>query len=249
MCMPAPGKKTYQPAIDAATVPAPIAQWHAKGQGWVGGARFATARTIMSSAFSLIRQGPAVVEYEARYRFAPRGEYVWRLRLSPGMPIAIVTEEFDMGAIAKGEDMLVLELNRGWQPKKIGWVPGSGEQDLPVLQQKSFADYIASKRKDQPVQAPVGGFGEQPAPRMPGQGMLFLEPITPAGRWGANKGGVQLWDGDTPGSGANIALVTLFDGSWRRSMSLDTWYQPEGGVAVSLPIERALPALVAGSDR
>ena len=234
--MPAPGQKTYDPPVNAATVPAPIAQWNAQGQGWIGGAHFATARKIASSAFSIIRQGPAVVEYEARYRFAPQGEYVWRLRLSPGMPLAIVTEEFDMGAITKGDDLLVLELHRGWQPKHIGWVPGSGEQLLPKLIQKNYADYLDDKKKGQATQASVGGVGTAPAPPMPGAGMMFLEPMTPAGRWGANKGGVHFWDGDAPGTGANIGVVTLSDGSWRRSMAMDTWYRQDAGMVLSLPL-------------
>lgn len=234
--MPAPGTKTYDPAADAATVPAPLAQWNPGSQGWMGGAHFNTAHKVASAAFSLVRQGPAVVEYEARYRFAPTGEYVWRLRLSPGMPIAIVTEEFDMGAISNGEDQLVLDLHREWTPANLGWVAGSGEQQLPPLNVSTYDAYIAQRMKVMPDRAQVGGVGEQPAPHAPAAGALFLEPLTVAGRWGANKGGVQVWDGAQPGAGRNIGVVTLSDGSWRRAMSMDTWYQAGAGVQVALPI-------------
>ena len=124
--MPLPDQRVYEGGADASEVPAPILQWNQGGNGWMGGARFVTPRKVASHQFSVVREGPACVEYEARYTFAPTGQYVWRLRLSPGMPIAIVTEEFDFGEITDGEDLLVLDLHTGWQPRNVAWLPGAG---------------------------------------------------------------------------------------------------------------------------
>ncbi len=229
--MPAPGKKTYEPAAEASTVPAPIRQWAVGGGEWIGGAHFQTARKVASYAFSIVRQGPAVVEYEARYNFVPRGEYVWRLRLSPGMPLAIVTEEFDVGEITDGGDLLMLDLHRGWQPQNVGWVPGSGEQQMPVLETRAYdAAYLDAKRQAQGQAAPVGGVGEAPAPYLPEPGLFLLDKIAPAGRWGGLKGGVQVEDG------RSVGLIPLYAGSWRRAMALNVWYQDQVGMTVGLPL-------------
>ena len=234
--MLAPGKKTYEPAAEAAGVPAPLTQWAVQGP-WMGGARFRTARKVTSYAFSLIRQGPAVVEYEARYRFAPKGEYVWRLRLSPGVPVAVVSEEFDFGEITNGEDLLLLDLHKGWQPEKVGWVPGSGEQQMPVLETGAYdAGYLDAKRKAGAQAAPVGGVGEAPAPVVPEPGLFLLDKLAPAGRWGGLKGGVQVWDGAQPGEGRSLGMVPLFAGAWRRTMALNVWYGDQGGMTVGLPL-------------
>lgn len=236
--MPAPQEKRYEPAADAATVPTPLREWDVRGAGWMGATRFRTDRKVAAHAFRIVRQGPAVVEYEARYTFAPRGEYVWRLRLSQGMPVAVVTEEFDMGEMTEGEDLLMLDLHRGWQPQNVGWVPGSGEQQMPVLETGAYdAAYVEAKRRAGAQAAPVGGVGEAPAPYLPGPGMFLLEKIAPAGRWGGLRGGVQVGDGDlVAGGGRTIGVVPLHAGSWRRAMSLCVWYRDEGGMSVGLPL-------------
>ncbi|NQT88292.1 hypothetical protein HQ560_16105, partial [bacterium] len=116
--MPLPGAKTYAEPVEAAKAPPPILQWAHGDHGWMGGARFATKRTIASHTFTIVRNGPACIEYEARYRFSPKGEYVWRVRLSPLMPIAVVTEEFDVGEMTDGHDLLLLDLHKGWTPER-----------------------------------------------------------------------------------------------------------------------------------
>ena len=158
--MPPPGDKKYAEAIDAATAPPPILQWEHGGLGWMGGARFVTPRKIVSHAFSVVRQGLACVEYEARYRFAPKGEYVWRIRLSPGMPIAVVAEEFDFRETTDGKDLLMLDLHAGWKPQQAGLVGGAGEQLMPKFETSAYDAYVESKRKAT-LQAPTDGGASQ----------------------------------------------------------------------------------------
>lgn len=237
--MPAPAAKTFAPPVAAAQAAPPILRWAGADGAWMGGARFVTPRKVAAQTFRIVRQGPAVVEYEARYVFEPKGEYVWRLRLSPGEPLAVVAEEFDFGEVTGGEDLLLLSLHRGWQPTSIGWVPSAGEQQMPRLRSSALdAAYIDSKRKGKSAEPAVGGVGQAPAPVVPQEGMVLFEKLVPAGRWGDLKGGVQVWDGDAaqPGSGRNIGLVPLSVGSWRRAMALNAWYQEGGGVTVGLPL-------------
>ena len=159
----------------------------------MGSTRFVTKRQVAAESFRVVRQGPAVTEYEARYTSGRAG--VCRVRLSPSVPLALVTEEFDFGEVTPGEDLLLLDLNRGWQPQGIAWVPGSGEQQMPVLQSSAYADFVDGKRRAKPAEAPVGGVGQAPAPYRPAQGLVLLDKILPAGRWGDAKGGVQVWAG------------------------------------------------------
>jgi hypothetical protein len=234
--MPLPGRKTYSPSADASTVLAPIAAWAGSDGRWMGAAAFATPRKIRSHRFRVLRRGPAVVEYEARYTFAPKGRYVWRVRLSPGMPIAVVTEEFDVGEVTRGEDMVLLDLHKGWRPQSLATSGGQTEQHLPELTRQPLGAYVRRQKKSPGTDPPVGGVGNPPRPVVPAEGMVLLAKIVPGGKWGGYKGCVQVYDGDQPGTGRNIAFVPLFTGSWRRAMAVNAWHQARRGVVLSLPI-------------
>lgn len=236
--MPAPKTESFTDPIDASKAMPPILAWAGSDGAWMGAAQFVTARKVASQAFRFVRQGPAVVEYEARYEFAPKGQYVWRLRLSPGMPLAFVTEEFDFTQMTDGEDHLLLDVHRAWQPGNIGWAGGGGEQQMPSLRSESYDRYLAGKQHTKPVEASVGGVGEAPRPFMPDKAVVLLEKILPAGRWGDPKCGLILWDGeaDQPGSGRNIGVVPLSPGSWRRTMAICAWYQENAGIRLALPL-------------
>jgi hypothetical protein len=234
--LPKAGTQTFADPIDAAKATPPILQWAGKDGTMMGGARFVTQRKVSEQRFTVLRDGPAVVEYEARYRFVPKGEYVWRVRVSPGVPLAIVSEEFDFGTVTNGEDRLVLDLHKGWQPQNVGWVNGANEQLLPTTSTSAYAAYIEKKKTATIAAAPVGGVGDAPAPYKFEKDLIFLEQIYPGGRWGALKGGQQVWDGADPAAGRSLAVVPLFLGSWRHAMSLETWYKEGAGIEVSLPI-------------
>ena len=66
------GEKSHAAPIDAAQAAPPIRKWSGADGAWMGAARFVTSRKIAAEKFRLVRQGPAVVEYEARYTFDPR---------------------------------------------------------------------------------------------------------------------------------------------------------------------------------
>ncbi|OPZ25953.1 MAG: hypothetical protein BWZ02_02235 [Lentisphaerae bacterium ADurb.BinA184] len=226
--MPAPGERALDPAVEMSQVPAPLSQWRQAGQDWVGAARFVSKRRVGSSVFRVVRQGPACFEYEARYAFVPRGEYVWRLRLSPGVPVAVVTEEYDLGEVTQGEDMLVLSLHKGWPAPLLGRLAG-GVQASPM------ADYV-KQRKGAQDSVPVGGVGQAPSPVAPEAGLVALPAIVPGGKWGGLLGGLQVYDAEPPESGRNLAVATLHVGSWRRATAINAWYKEGEGVLLSLPV-------------
>ena len=230
--MPAPHTATFDEGLEAGAATPPLLQWANAGGGWMGGAHFVSSRKIVSQTFSLIRQGPVVVEYEARYRFLPTGEYVWRLRICTEMPIAIISEEFDFDAVTQGEHLLVLDLHAGWRPSQIGIANGTQYAPAPSTTWTAFDAYLETKRTTAPQAPPVGGVGIAPTPVRPGEDWLLLEQIVPGGRWGAMTAGVQVSDDH----GRQIAIVPLYLGSWRRTMALDAWYHDNAGIAICLPI-------------
>ncbi len=238
--VPKPGDINLPQARPAAEVEGPLKGWKPKGfDKWIGATRFVTDRRISTAAFRLSRRGPAVCEYEARYSFSPRGKYVWRLQIAGGMPIIRIVEEFDAGEITDGKDFLVVELHKGWTPQNILWIGQQPEgQNIPTGAGNSFAQYLEQKRVAQPVDAPVGGTGQAPAPAPPEKGLFLLDRTVPAGKWGGYVGGAQIWDGDpnNPLSGPNLAFVPLFVGSWRRTMAINAWHKDGTGIVLALPI-------------
>ena len=114
--VPAPQEKTLSKPTLASEVPAPLAGFKRQGHDWIGGSHFQGERKILSYAFRMIEEGPASMEYEARYRFTPAGEYACRIQVVNGLPYALVTEEFDFGSMTDGHDFLVLDITSGWSP-------------------------------------------------------------------------------------------------------------------------------------
>jgi len=221
--LPAAGTQTYNPAIEAAQATPPILGWAGADGQWMGGARFVTERQVTAMTAQVLRQGPAVVDYEIRYTFEPKGEYICRVRMVAGVPLASVVDEFDFGSITAGRDLLVLDLHRGWTPAGVGFIRGSGEQQLPRFDVQPYATVAQTK----PMAPPTGQPGEAPAYALPESGLACL---------GNLRRGMQVWDGAQPGTGRNIAFIPLHMGSWRRGMATPGWFKQNTGVEISLPV-------------
>ena len=236
--LPPVGSRTFAAPTPAAEVTSPLLQWKGAGADWIGGTRFATSRTFTSQAFKLIRRGPACIEFEARYGFAPKGEYVMRVRLSPGMPLAVVSEEFDMGETTRGEDYLLVDLTKGWQPQNIGSLVGGGEQNPARFRPAALAELVAQKTRARAPAAPVGGVGREPTIPMPEPGLVKLFYMGAGAQLQGASGGVQVWDGDltTPGAGRNFSIVPLHSGSWRRTMAVPVWHKDGAGLILGMHI-------------
>ncbi|MBS3764105.1 MAG: hypothetical protein KGZ25_12475, partial [Planctomycetes bacterium] len=225
-----------KPASGEKMIP-PILAWRPKGGEWMGGARFVLKEwKITFGAITVLRKGPACFEYEARYHFAPRGRYVWRLQMSPGMPVAVVTEELDAGVLKKNNaNFLLLDLNEGWSPGTVGYVQQAGETSVKTGLY-DFKKHIEKKRKANFKPESFGGTGTAPPPIVPVKGMFRLDRIVPGGKWGGLKGGIQLTNGETDDP-QRVGLIPLHVGSWRRTMALNAWFQKGKGVSVGLPLD------------
>jgi len=230
--VPKPAERTLAAPVAAAGVPAPLQGWRHGDSPWMGGSRLLTDRQVSAYRFALVKRGPVCVEYEARYQFVPKGEYVCRIVVSHGLPRAEVIEEFDFGSITPGQDFLLLEVQKGMAAATFGIAGGS-------IQRAPLAQYLAPKLKDGTnPPAPVGGDGATPLPPLPEPGMVLLEKIGPAVRFGGLIGGVELRGAAENDQlpDARVAVVPLHAGNWRRAMVLTVWHHPRSGVVVALPI-------------
>lgn len=234
--LPPAGKQEFKTPAAAGKVPGPLTAWQPKGGPWMGATRFVATRPVLARESRIVRDGPACFEYETRYRFAPQGEYVCRVTVLPGVEYAHVVDEYDFGTRTEGNDFLLVELNRGFGPGSIGWQIG----DNNTLQRQAFQAYIdkeAQKNVNKP--AAVGGQGETPMPPQPEPGMVLLNKMLPAARWGGTVGCVEI-GGPLAGPGTNpvnrVSVVPMHTGSWRRALALTAWYQRDAGIIVALPV-------------
>jgi len=229
------GRREFQAADWPTKVPGPLTAWQPQGGPWLGATRFVATRRVVSLETKIVRNGPACFEYEARYAFEPKGEYVCRVTVCPGIEYAAVAEEYDFGAHTEGKDFLLVELHRGVTPATFAWVAGEGNEQFSRQPYAAFVETQTKANANQP--APVGGQGETPRPPQPEAKMVLLDKILPAGRWGGTKGGVEISCPATAGAAeARVAVTPMHCGSWRRALALTTWYEPDAGVVVALPV-------------
>lgn len=243
--VPAPVERQLGAPVSASAVPAPLAGYRQANLGWCGGAHFETARQVKAFRFRIAEQGPANITYEASYGFAPAGEYVWRLQLANGLSYATVTEEFDFGALTDGRDLLVLDIARGWSPDTYRFMYGGfGGGESPLLtggvETSGLAAYVDKRR------AEWRNWPAMPKPVAPaGDSVAFLDRLTQTGAYGPRAAiGLSV--------GAQSAhVLPLHGGSWRRSMALTAWHDPDRGVSLALPISvRPLdPYMELGGDK
>lgn len=148
--VPALQSKTFAAPLDIRHAPSPLLGIRHAGGSWYGGSHVVTRRTLSSYRFSLVEQGKASITCEARYRFAPQGEYACRLQVVNGLPYALCTEEFDFGTMSRGQDFLVLDIASGWSPDTYRYMDsgfGGGESPLltGALETSHLASYVANK--------------------------------------------------------------------------------------------------------
>jgi len=233
LALPRPARKSFRTPVAADQVPAPIQRWKQAGCNWAGGAHFATARKVTGYEIRCLDEGPASVTYQARYHFAPKGEYAWQVRVSAGVPVAVISEDFDFGEITEGHDFLMLGLGENWQPEQIGFQTGENVTMHNVLE--PLPAYL-ERRKAEGNKA-VSNVSSKVPPEIykPADGMVLLDKISATGTWGP-KGGVNLRAAKKDGGACDISVFPYFCGSWRHAMSLLTWYDPAHGVEVGLPL-------------
>ncbi len=235
--LPRPQKQQFPHPVGVEKVPSPILGWKQAGYDWQGASRFLTERLVTQYEVRVLDDGPATVAYEARYHFQPAGQYVCQVRVCAGIPVALVTEEFDFGKVTDGQDYLMLGLGEKWSPQQIGFT--SGESPTAPIPLEPLAPYVEKKSRERSGPLKNVGAYTPPEPFMPGKKLALLERIVPGMPWGNFKSGCELRT--TRGDGAKAAvqstsLIPLHTGSWRRMMSLAAWYDPATACRLALPI-------------
>lgn len=235
--LPKPEKQQFAQSVGVDKIPPPILGWKQTGFDWQGGSHFVTEREVTGYEIRVLDDGPVTVAYEARYHFQPAGEYVCQVRVSTGIPVALVTEEFDFGQVTDGHDFLMLGLCENWRPQQIGFVSGETLEAKTPLE--PIGPYVEKKATEQTGPLRNVGAYAPPAPFMPGKNLALLEKIVPGMPWGAFKSGCEMRTTRGEGEKAQVQSVSAFPlhtGSWRRMMSLMAWYDSARGVQIALPI-------------
>jgi len=216
--------------IPAAEAPAPLMGWRL-GDQWMGGSRWVEPRRVTAWQGKLIEEGPAVVTWQGEWNFSPSGRYVMRVSLSPGVPIAFVEEEMDLGKDTSG--WLLLDVTKGWAPTQIADISGAGEQNLPQVKSVDLKSFIESSIKKS---APPDPLAPRIEPPLPGLERLFS--VTVGGQWGGYRGGVVLGEGDLayPAPGRSLSIVPIHPGWWRRASVWPVWQGKQEGVVIGLPL-------------
>ncbi len=211
-------------------MPAPLLGIRPQGEDWRGGSHFFTDYRVSAYELKLVESGPASLVYQARYRFAPDGEYCWRLRLSDELSYAMIDEEFDFGGKRDGRDFLLLDLNQGWHPSEAR-ILDSGGGDGSSLRKEPLAPYLENKSHEVIDTVKNVTSFKPPAPPYPGSAKLvYLEHFTTTGAYGPSCG-FGLADAKH-----SLLVLPMHAGGWRRAMALTSWQDPERGVQVALPI-------------
>ena len=191
--LPPAGTKRFANGVAASEVPTPLAGWQPAGGPWMGASRFVTDRKVVSCALAVLRNGPACFEYEARYRFEPAGQYVCRVAVSPGLPLARISEEIDSGTLQRNNaSFLMLDLSKGWRPSRFVCVEQAGEVGMKIACYP-LAEHLAAKRQAAFKVSAFGGTGAPPPPVRPEKDLFLLDRIVPGGKWGGLRGGVGFF--------------------------------------------------------
>ena len=230
--VPAPQEKTFSKPIPATEVPAPLGGFKQQGHDWMGGSHFQGERKILSYAFRMIGEGPASMEYEARYRFSPTGEYACRIQVVNGLPYALVTEEFDFGSMTDGHDFLVLDITSGWSPDTYRYIEcafGGGES--PFGTGGIYASNLTSYVHFKTAAWESAGPSATPHSYQPGSSsMVLVDRLTHTGAFGP-RGAIGFSSGSQ-----STYILPMRGGSWRRGMALTCWNEPGSGIKMALPI-------------
>lgn len=230
--LPVPQSQSFATPVDASQAPAPLVGIKHAGGTWYGGSHFASEHQVSGYNFSVIEQGKSSVTYEARYTFAPAGQYICRIQVVNGLAYALFTEEFDFGVMTPGHDFLVLDLTSGWSPDTYRYMYGGfGGGESPLLTGAITTSGLSSYIATATTAWTNWGATAPPKPYQPGNSSLVLvDRISSTGSFGP-----RCAVGLSSASQANY-LLPMHAGIWRRSLSLTVWNDPASGVKVALPI-------------
>ncbi len=131
--MPADQEKTFKTPVAASTLPAPLLAFRsgAAGKPWLGAGKLLLDRLVTSLRVRTVASGPVFAEVRYELDFANGGFYHANVQVIDRVPVAKVTEEYDLKELA-GTDYWELNLTQGWAPDtcEVAMMNGNGQLDL-----------------------------------------------------------------------------------------------------------------------
>lgn len=210
--VPAAANRAFDPPVKASTLPAPILSFTSGGSGPMGASAVLTHRPVKRLRTWLSAQGPVYADAWYELTWADGGFYRCRVRVTDGVPLARVTEEYDLGAF-DGADAWELALTRGWNPDQVDkaapWGNGGG------------SDFGAV--------GPAADLAARPRWRM-GLDNGYAGNL---GHLGFFRKEQQAAD---PGRFPMAGVVLMARGDWRRATTLDVEVPAPGDVRVRFPM-------------
>ncbi len=200
--VPVPFEKTYDPPVAANTLPAPVLAFRNGSGPWLGESRILCTRPVKAARVRQIAAGPVFAAIRYELEFANGGYYHADIRVADGVPLAQVTEEYDLKEL-NGRDYWELDLGKGWNPDMVEAVR-EGRAAL------SIADLI----KKRPVPGTKGSAGQVLGADLPdlaivpgycwvGQGAYYV------GLWAAAERQAK------PEEFTRVCFMPLHKGQWR----------------------------------
>ncbi len=239
--VPAPVEKTFKTPVLASTLPAPILSFRSGAAGpWLGAGKVLSSRKVKAWRVKLLTPGTVFADAAYELDYDGGGYYRAVVRVVDQVPMATVTEEYDLGYMPVSnvvesinpthdwrsgpggrvveKDLWELDLTQGWQPdtveKAAAWGNGGGGDVGTTL---PLADFKAS----------------------------FL---MNAGAYGANRisvfGLFRAADAKAGEAYAGVGVTPLHNGFWRRAMDLELTRPSAAQVTLFLPMTRTSPRWV-----
>jgi len=209
------GTQSWKTPVPASSLPAPLLAFRSgANHPWLGEGKITSTRPVKAWRAELVARGPVFAEVHYEIDWAEGGYYHANIRLTDQVPMAYITEEYDLGKMAEG-DGWQLELTKGWAPDtaEVAKTWGNGGVDAGRTQP-------LSEVKLAPIQ-PSGAYGD-----MMSQLGLFTAAEAKA----------------TPADYTMAGVVPLHQGQWRRVATLPV-ISPDGNhtLILQLPMDRKPP--------
>lgn len=211
--VPAPQEKTFQDPVLAETLPAPILAFRSGPEpAWLGAGRVLSKLPVMAWRVTQPVTGPVYAEtlYESTY--AGGGFYRATIRVADQVPVAIVTEEYDLGRMCDTDETWELTLTQGWAPDTVEVAKTWGNGGVDTGRTMPFAEF-----KPLPIMSD-GAYGNV---------------ISQAGLSRAAEAKAE------PGQAVMAGIVPLHRGFWRRSQNIDLQAPAPGQLVARMLMARS----------
>ncbi|MHB9131954.1 MAG: hypothetical protein ACYDBB_12840 [Armatimonadota bacterium] len=199
--VPAEGEVKTNKALSA-----PILAFRQAGQqNWLGAGKLLLSKPVKSLRTKLVANGPVYTELRYELDFADGGYYHANIRVIDRVPLAMVTEEYDLGKDVGG-NFWELNLTNGWTPDSVETMKAVGNGGYGQMN-VTLADFVKGATPDKPFKGinPDNCWGFVPHSYI---GLFTAAEQKAAGAYGRY-----------PMAG----FVPLHKGDWRRYNNVEIW--------------------------